>query len=69
MTAVRRTVSLPPAVDARLEREARRRRMSFSAVVAELVDRDPAPLPYAGIIDDDEDLSLKVEQVLARLGH
>lgn len=43
--------------------------MSFSAVVAELVDRDPAPLPYAGIIDDDEDLSLKVEEVLARLGH
>lgn len=68
MTAVRRTVSLPPTVAARLDREARRRRMSFSAVVAELVDRDPEPLPYAGIIDDDEDLSLKVAEVLARLG-
>ena len=68
VTAVRRTISLPPAVAARLDREARRRRVSFSAVVAELVERDPAPLPYAGIIDDDKDLSLKVDEVLTRLG-
>lgn len=42
--------------------------MSFSAVVTELVERQATPLPYAGAIADDEDLSLKVEEVLARLG-
>jgi hypothetical protein len=67
MTAVRRTISLPPAVAARLDAEARRRRTSFSAVVADLVDRQPAALPYAGLITDDDDLSIKVEEVLARL--
>jgi hypothetical protein len=55
-------------VAARLDEEAKRRGRSFSAVVTELVQRQPAPLPYAGLIDDDEDLSLKVEEVLARLG-
>jgi hypothetical protein len=68
MSAVRRTISLPPSVAARLDAEAKRRGTSFSAVVADLVGRQPSPLPYAGLIDDDEDLSLKVEQVLARLG-
>lgn len=67
MQAVRRTISLPPAVAARLDREAARRGTSFSALVTELVEREPAPLPYAGLIDDDPDLSLKVEQVLRRL--
>ena len=68
MTAVRRTISLPPAVAARLDAEAKRRETSFSAVVTDLVDRQPAALPYAGLIADDDDLSLKVEEVLARLG-
>ena len=68
MSAIRRTISLPPTVAARLDKEAKRRRMSFSAVVTELVERQPAPLPYAGLIEDDQDLSLKVEEVLARLG-
>lgn len=67
MTAVRRTISLPPAVAARLDAEAKRRGSSFSAVVTELVDRQPAALPYAGLFDDDDDLSLKVQEVLARL--
>ena len=67
MTAVRRTISLPPAVAERIEQEAKRRRTSFSAIVAELVSRQPAPLPYAALFDDDDDLSLKVDEVLARL--
>ena len=68
MTAVRRTISLPPAVAARLDAEAKRRGTSFSAVVTDLVDRQPAALPYAGLIADDVDLSMKLEEVLARLG-
>lgn len=67
MPAVRRTISLPPAVAARLDREAARRGTSFSAIVVELVEREAAPLPYAGIISDDPDLSLRVEEVLQRL--
>ena len=41
--------------------------MSFSAVLAELANRVPDKLPYAGLIEDDEDLSLQVEEVLKRL--
>ena len=67
MSTVRRTISLPPAVDARLTREAKRRKMSVSAVVADLVEREPVALPYAGLIDDDDDLSLRVSEVLSRL--
>jgi hypothetical protein len=68
MTAVRRTISLPPALAARLDAEAKRRGTSFSAVIADLVGRQPSPLPYVGLISDDEDLSLKIDEVLARLG-
>lgn len=68
MTAVRRTISLPPVLAARLDAEAQRRGVSFSAVVADLAARQPSPLPYAALIDDDHDLSLKVEDVLSRLG-
>ncbi|MBN2114862.1 MAG: ribbon-helix-helix protein, CopG family [Acidimicrobiia bacterium] len=67
MATVRRTISLPPAVAERLDREAERRGVSFSAVIAELAADGPAVLPYTGLIDDDEDLSHKVEEVLARL--
>ncbi len=66
MTAVRRTISLPPAVAARLDREAQRRGVSFSTMVAELAERVPEPLPYAGLIEDADDLSMKVEEVLSR---
>jgi hypothetical protein len=68
VSTVRRTISLPPAVDARLRREAERRRVSVSAVVADLIEREPAVLPYAGLIEDDDDLSLRVSEVLSRLG-
>lgn len=67
MATVRRTISLPPAVAARLDREAEQRKTTFSALITELVSQHPEPLPYAGIIEDDEDLSRRVEQVLARL--
>ena len=68
MATERRTISLPPGLAARLDREADRRNLSFSALVAELLERQPEPLPYAGLIEDDADLSLRVEQALARLG-
>lgn len=66
MATVRRTISLPQAVAARLDREAERRSTSFSALITELVSR-AEPLPYAGIVEDDEDLSQRVAEVLARL--
>ena len=67
MSSIRRTISLPPSVAERLDKEARRRKKSFSALITELVQQQPQPLPYAGLIDDDEDLSERVEEVLARL--
>jgi len=67
VSSVRRTISLPPAVAERLEREAKRRKTSFSALIAELLQQQPEHLPYAGLIDDDEDLSERVEEVLARI--
>jgi hypothetical protein len=66
MPVVRRTISLPAALAARLEREAKRRGTSFSAVVADLASRAPEPLPYAGIIRDEKNLSLRVTEVLRR---
>jgi hypothetical protein len=68
MRAVRRTISMPAAVARRIEREAKRKKTSFSAIVADLVERTPTELPYAGVIDDDPNLSLKVDEVLSRLG-
>jgi predicted DNA-binding ribbon-helix-helix protein len=67
VATVRRTISLPPAVAARLDREAERRKTSFSSLIAELVTQHPEPLPYAAIVEDDEDLSQRIEEVLARL--
>ena len=69
MSSVRKTVSLPAAVARRLDKEAKRRHTSVSAIVTELVQQQPEQLPYAGLIEDDEDLSQKVEQILARLRH
>jgi hypothetical protein len=67
MSTVRKTVSLPSAIAERLDKEAKRRRTSVSALVTELVQHKPQQLPYAGLIKDDEDLSQKIEEVLARL--
>jgi len=67
MKAVRSTISMPASLAKRLDREARRRRTSFSALVAELVEHVPAELPYAGVVDDDPDLSLRIDEVLSRL--
>ncbi len=67
MTTVRKTVSLPAAIAARLDKEAKRRRKSVSAIVTELVQQQPEPLPYAGLIEDDEDLSQRVADILARI--
>ncbi len=69
MATDRRTISFPPELANRLDRTAAERRMSFSALVVELIARgSEAPtLTYAGLIEDDEDLSLRVEEILARL--
>jgi len=67
MASVRRTISLPPSLADRLDKEAERRGMTFSALIADLAGGETAELPYAGIISDDEDLSLRVEEVLSRL--
>lgn len=68
MTTVRKTISLPAQIAKRLDKEAKRRGTSVSAVVTDLVQQQPERLPYAGLIDDDERLSQSVEQILARLG-
>jgi predicted CopG family antitoxin len=67
MTSVRKTISLPPTVAERLDREARRRKTSVSALVTELVQKQTATLPYAALVEDDEELSLRVEEILARV--
>jgi Ribbon-helix-helix protein, copG family len=69
MKAVRRTISMPASLAKRLDREARRRRTSFSALVAELVEHVPSELPYAGVVEDDPDLSLRIDEVLSRLAN
>jgi predicted CopG family antitoxin len=66
MSTVRKTISLPEQIAKRLDKEAKRRKTSVSAIVTELVQRVPEKLPYAGLIDDSEDLSLQVEEILAR---
>lgn len=67
MSSVRKTISLPAATAARLDKEAKRRKTSVSALVTELVQQRPERLPYAGLIEDDSHLSEKVEEILARL--
>ena len=67
MRAVRRTISMPASLAVWLTREAKRRHKSFSAVVTDLIEGKAGPLPYAGIIDDDPDLSRRVDEVLSRL--
>lgn len=67
MASVRRTISLPPSLADWLDKEAERRGMTFSALIADLAGAETTELPYAGIISDDEDLSMRVEEVLSRL--
>lgn len=69
MSTIRKTISLPEQIAKRLDKEAKRRGTSVSAIVTELVQQQrPSSLPYAGLIDDDEQLSADVELVLARVG-
>lgn len=67
MRSVRRTISIPASLATRLDREAKRRGKSFSALIADIAAGKPEALPYAGTIEDDPDLSLRVEEVLSRL--
>jgi macrodomain Ter protein organizer (MatP/YcbG family) len=69
MGTIRKTISLPEQIAKRLDREAKRRGTSVSAIVTELVQQQrPTRLPYAGLIDEDEQLSVDVELILARVG-
>ena len=69
MSTIRKTISLPEQIARRLDEEAKRRGTSVSAIVTELVQQQrPTSLPYAGLIDEDEQLSVDVEQILARVG-
>ena len=68
MGTIRKTISLPEQIAKRLDKEAIRRKTSVSAVVTELVQQQPAKLPYAGLIDDDEQMSQNIEHILARVG-
>lgn len=69
MGTVRKTISLPEQIARRLDEEADRRGTSVSAIVTELVQQQrPASLPYAGLIDEDEQLSVDIEHILARVG-
>ena len=67
LVSVRRTISLPPAIAARLDRESKRRDESLSSIVVELVERQSETIPYAGLIDDDPELSNKIKRILKRL--
>ena len=64
---VRKTISLPEQIAKRLDKEAKRRKTSVFAIVTELVQQQPAKLPYAGLIDDDEQMSQNIEQILTRV--
>jgi quercetin dioxygenase-like cupin family protein len=66
MTSVRRTISLPPQVASRIERAAKQRGVSFSAMVADLASRAPEDLPYAGLVEDDEDMPLRFDEAVGR---
>ncbi|MFK7889982.1 MAG: CopG family transcriptional regulator [Granulosicoccus sp.] len=68
MGTIRKTISLPEQSAKRLDKEAKRRKTSVSAIVTELVQQQPAKLPYAGLIDDDEQMSQNIEHILARVG-
>ncbi len=67
MASVRRTISLPPGLADQLDEEAERRGLTFSALIVELAGAELVELPYAGIVEDDDDLSLRVDEVLSRL--
>gem|GEM_PF-689270 len=68
MGTIRKTISLPEQIAKRLDWEAKRRKTSVSAIVTELVQQHPAKLPYAGLIDDDEQMSQNIKHILARVG-
>ncbi len=68
MSTIRKTISLPEQIAKRLDMEAKRRKTSVSAIVTELVQQQPTKLPYAGLIDDDEQMSQDIEHILARVG-
>lgn len=42
--------------------------LEMEHLLEEVLRREPAPLPYAGVIEDDPDLSLRIEELLTRTG-
>ncbi len=67
MATVRRTITLPQFLAREIEAEAKKRGLSFSAVLAERAVAKRR-LSFTGLIHDDPDpdLSLHVEEILAR---
>jgi hypothetical protein len=61
-------LALPTDLLESLNRLSGGRGLSLTEFLRQVVERASAGLPYAGIVeDDDEELSRKVEEVLARL--
>jgi hypothetical protein len=60
-------LSLPSDVVDSLRRLSRERGLTVTEFLSQLVNRLSEGLPYGGLIEGDTDLSLKVEEVLARL--
>lgn len=64
---MRRTISLLPTFDGGPAHHASPQPKSEPAETADLAGDAPSALPSAGLIDDDRDLSLKVEEALTHL--
>lgn len=63
----RKTVTFPRDIERLIEAEARRRGMSFSATVVELLERitgEDRPLPYEGVAEGEPSDSMRVEELL-----
>jgi hypothetical protein len=69
VAVVRKSISLPPALAAKLEAAARERRKSVSEVVARALERELAEgrrdLPFEYAFDGPEDLSERADETLA----
>jgi len=62
-----RFLSLPTRLVDDLKRLSKARGLTLTEFLRQVADRAAAGLPYGGTVEDDKDLSLKVEEVLARL--
>ncbi len=66
MSTARATISLPTALMEDLKAEARRRKMSLSALIAERASQARPRPSWIGSGHADPDLSLKIEEIMRR---